>query len=242
MVMLRPVHIIIISLALLISACAARGPLRPPAPDYLGPLTAGALTERIAFSNIPGMRSEVKATIYRGQKKLRTLSGALIMRMPDDMRIVLYDPFGNTAVDIVISKGMLEAYVPSEGSIYTGPAPSLMPPVGSEFRLTTGKKRHLLQAIVQGRIAREYAFDAQTALNTGVRIREQGMPAYKADFRGHYGTLPGAMTLSYADTFRLDLVMKDAEVVVQADELADRLFPLGREAARYLMIEDLDLH
>ena len=236
MVMLRSVHIILICLALLLSACAKKAAIRPPAPDYTGAVTAEAMAERIAFSNIAGMRSEVKATIYKGQEKLRTLKGALIMRMPDDMRIVLYDPFGNTAVDIVISQGILEAYVPSESTMYTGPIPSLMPPAGAEFRLKSDNKRHLLQAVIDDKVVREYSFDARTALNSRVRVREQGMPAYRADLRGHFGTLPGAMTLSYADTLKLDLVMKDAEVVAQADELSDRLCPLVREAARYLMI------
>ena len=113
---------------------------RPLGPAYDGPVSAEALAGRIAFSGIPGLRAEIEANLYKGKRRVGAFKGALVMRPPDDMRVVLYDSFGNSVMDLVRADGSLEILVPSKDSLYLGHAPSMMPTEGSEMSLALNEE------------------------------------------------------------------------------------------------------
>ena len=219
--------------AIILSSCMGTAPVQRPAmPLYNGPVSADALASRIAFSSIPGLRAEIQATIWQGGERTGPLKGALLMRPSGEMRVVLYNTFGSTVLDIVQAGGRLEAYMPAKDSMYVGEAPSIMPPEGSEMVLASGEDGHYMYAMLGGRLVREYAFDPASALNTSATVISGGRPVMEARFTehfpGHGGTLPRRAVILYDTVFRLELTIHQPE----AGPVPLSLFPLGRSASR----------
>jgi hypothetical protein len=237
-----------ISLALALAAlsCRATVPvIRPMAPVYNGPVSAEAFTERIAFMGIPGLRAEIKASLWKGRRRLGVFKGALVMRPPDDMRVVLYDTFGSTVMDIVRADGSLEVLVPSKDALYLGHAPSMMPREGARMALALiegqgGEQVYELSSIREGRVLRRYEFDARSALNTGASVMNDNDRPMEARFMEHLhdrdGNIPGRVELSYGPDFRLEFTITEPET----SEVPGRLIPLGRRASRMYDISDLE--
>jgi len=217
---------------------------RPLGPVYNGPVSAEALTARIAFSGVPGLRAGINARLWQGGRSVGAFKGALVMRPPDDMRVVLYNTFGTTVMDIVRADGRLEAYLPSKDALYLGDAPSMMPPAGAEMVLETGDGVHQLYAVLEGSAVRRYYFDSRSALNTRATIISQGAPLMDAEFGeypflnspGHGSYIPGTVVLSYGRGFRLEFSIEDPET----GEVPRRLIPLGRDAANIYDISALE--
>jgi hypothetical protein len=239
---------LIIALALSIAAlsCRAAAPVKVPlAPVYNGPVSAEALSGRIAFSGIPGLRAEIKAALWRGQKRIGVFKGALVIRPPDDMRVVLYDTFGNTVMDIVRADGSLEVLVPSKDALYLGHAPSMMPPAGSEMNLEmiedkSGQRTYELSSTKEGRVLSRYEFDSRSALNTSASVKADNGWIMEARFMDHLfereGNIPGSVVLTYGPDFRLEFAIADPETT----EVSESLIPLGRSASRIYDISELE--
>lgn len=207
----------------------------PLAPVYNGPVSADALTDRIAFSGIPGLRAEIDARLWQGDRSVGSFKGALVMRPPDDMRVVLYNSFGTTVMDMVRSGGRLEAYVPSKDTMYVGDAPSILPPDGAEMVLVSKEGAHYLYAMLGGSAVREYAFDSRSALNTRALVISHGSPLMEAEFarysfegnRAHNINIPGRVALSYGRGFRLEFTIEEPET----GEVPERLISPKRTAS-----------
>jgi len=217
----------------------------PPAPVYEGPVSAEALRDRIAFSGMPGMRSEVEASLWKGRKRVGAFKGAIVMRPPDDMRIVLYDTFGNTVMDIVRANGSLEVLVPSKNTLYLGHAPSMMPAADSGMTMSIveemdGEKAYELSSMKEGRAEKRYRFDARSALNTGASVMGDDGKLIEARFTdylpGRVGNIPGRVVIAYGKGLRIELTIKDPEL----SEVPSRLIPLGRTASRIYDISELE--
>lgn len=242
----RATLIIALALGLATLSCRATVPAkRPLAPVYNGPVSAEALADRIAFSGISGLRAEIMASFYSGRKHVGTFKGAMVMRPPDDMRVVLYDNFGNTVMDMVRADGSLEILVPSKDTIYLGQAPSMMPQEGSTLEVSlieneNGRSEYLLTAGKQGHGTRQYQFDARTALNIAASVRADNGWLMEARFMDHLyereGNIPGSVVLSYGPDFRLEFNIKDLE----ASEIPARLIPLGRTASNVYELSELE--
>jgi len=217
---------------------------RPLAPVYNGPVSAEALTGRIAFSGIPGLRAEIEARLWQGGRSVGSFKGALVMRPPDDMRVVLYNSFGTTVMDMVRTGGRLEAYVPSKDALYVGDAPSILPPEGSEMVLTSQEGAHYLYAMLGGSAVREYVFDKRSALNARATVINEGGPLMEAEFAqylfdgkvAHNINIPGKVVLIYGRAFRLEFTIEDPE----AGEVPGRLIPIGRTATSVYDLNSLE--
>ena len=220
------------------------GAKRPLGPIYNGPVSADALTGRIAFSSVPGLRAGINARLWQGNRSVGAFKGALVMRPPDDMRVVLYNSFGTTVMDIVRADGRLEAYLPSKDAMYMGDAPSMMPPAGARMVLESRDGAHYLYAMQGGSAVREYAFDKRSAMNTRARVIAQGGPFMEAEFGdypfqntpAHASYIPGTVVLRYGRGFRLEFSIEEPET----GEVPPRLIPLGRDAANIFDISALD--
>ena len=232
-----------------LASCAIFGPRRIEMPAYTGLVSVEALSNRIAFSGVEGLRSEIRASVYQGGKKAGTFSGSFVFRAPDDMRIVLYNTFGTTIMDIVKANGTIEAYMPSEDAMYIGPAPSLMPPEGSVIRLERLESAYRLIASYDGADLRMYDFDLRSAVHSVAMVPPlDDAPAMRAEFYDYTPNLPdndsvkipssvpGTIVLNYGDTLKLVMTLKDPDI---SRPVPERLFPLGRSAAKYYDIRSL---
>lgn len=238
-----------VAVCLLLASCALFGPRRPEAPPYTGPVSVEALSNRMAFSGVDGLRAEIRARVYQGDKKVGSFSGSFVFRAPDDMRVVLYNAFGTTVMDIVKAAGSIEAYVPSEDAMYIGPALSLMPSGGTVMRLEQVEEAYRLVASGGQGNLRMYDFDLRSAVHSSsVVISNEGIPAIRAEFYDYNAwesdgaaskipaTVPGGVSIDYGGSLRLMMTLKEPDT---SRPVPDRLFPLGRSAAHYYDIRSL---
>lgn len=209
----------LIVIATLLASCMASSPVRPMAPIYNGPVSEDALRGRIAFSGLSGLSAEIRADLLRDGEKAGSFKGALVMRPPDDMRVVLYNTFGTTVIDILRTGDSIKAYVPSERKLYVGAAASFLPPAGSEFRLEGPAEDALyyLYALQDGHAVREYAFDARSVLNSRATIIQQGNAFMWAEFEGYEGTVPMRIKMFYG-SLGLDIDLVEPELDAEVRE------------------------
>jgi hypothetical protein len=233
-----------ISLILLLAACAKKHVLPPPEPPvpYQGAWSVDALRQRVAFASISSLRSEVSVTMTRGEETLGRLKGAFLHRSPDAIRLRLFDPFGNTAMDLVGAYGQMQILVPSRGQLFEGPAPFLGPPRDALWTLKRGGPQTVLYALrpeddVQLRLVAAYHFDAVTALNTAIVAYQDGQPFVASEFDGFSAGVPRLITLSFPGGFSMRMTLLEPETDV--DLGPDVFKPLSRQGREVQSLQRL---
>jgi outer membrane lipoprotein-sorting protein len=226
-------------LSLLSSSCAGKQAVRPvEAPRvFEGPVTINVLRDSVFFENIRTLKSEVEITVMRGGEKVGKFGGVFAYSYPDAMLLRVFDPFGLTAVEMVISGQSMQVFIPQSDSIYEGGIPSIGPPRGSLFGMEEGRSGYTLYAFRQAgeelELLRKYSFNPSLE-NTGVYVYGGGRLFIGMAMSDYRNSTPSTVKLSFFNGFTAEMTLEEPELnedispehFMPVDPNGRRVFPL----------------
>jgi outer membrane lipoprotein-sorting protein len=223
----RAASLFLFLLLLAVSGCVKRQTVAPPVPlsPYKGPVNADVLKEHRVFQGIATLRAEVKTKVFKYDKKQGTFKGLFAYRAPNDVRLKLLSPMGLTAMEMIITSGKMQMYVPHRDTLYEGPAPRLAMPPDAVYGMAEEEGAYVLYAFrphsnVMEMIGK-YSFQPDTLANTGVTIYRDGSSYLGVMLSEYSGKIPTVIRLSFFNGYVMELELQEPEVDV---DLPDKYF------------------
>jgi hypothetical protein len=200
-------------IAFLLLSCAPKQALMlGPAVPYEGQVTVDALRKSIVFDSMKAVRSEVKARIFKGGKKLGSFKGVFLYRYPGFTRLRAFDLFGAPVMDMVLASGTMQVYFPGSDVLYKGRAPALGAPEDAGYSVGFEDEMYVLYSEEPSRNRRVFYFDPVTLRNTGMTVYMDGNKFITADFARFSGPAPMAIRLSFINGFKVEMELREPEV------------------------------
>jgi len=209
------------------------------APAYEGPVTEEALRERLAMRGVDTLRANVGVKAKRGKKNLGTYRGRLVFRGPGSIRLRVYDAMGAAAMEALHSEGVIQVYLPREGVLYEGRAPSAQD--GLTYTLRDNGGEYVLFALSSAggssTLHASYVFDRRTLLNKEANLFRYGERFLRIRFARYSKGIPRLSQLDFPGGYSVRLSLEEPEEGV---ELPPEIFePVPHEGARVLPLERL---
>jgi hypothetical protein len=223
----RAASLFLLVITLSLTGCAKRQVAAPVVPSvepepYRGPVTVEVLKGSRAFEGITTLRSEVKARVFRHGEKEGTFKGIFAFRAPNNVRLKLLSPIGLTAMEMVITNGEMQMFVPHRDTLYEGPSPRLSMPADAVYGMEIEEDGYILYAFRPYANVMElmgkYSFQADTLRNTGVTIYRDGRRYMGVMFGDFSGRVPGVVSLSFFNGYIMDLELQEPEADVDIPE------------------------
>jgi hypothetical protein len=193
----------------------------PDEPAIEGPVTVERLRDALLYNRIRSIRSEVDVRVRKDGKKKGSFKGAFLYGSPGSIRLRLYDPFGETVMDMVKSGSMMQVYLPTSNTLFEGRTPPLGLPPDALFGMEEYEDSYVLYVFRPGsdapgrdimELASKYYFSRRTLRNTRMVIYANGGRFMEISLEAYSGRAPGRMELSFFNGFSLILDLKEPSV------------------------------
>jgi len=219
---------LLLALFLLVLSCAGtvkppESPGEPAAADvYRGPVDLKILKDSVAFRHIESLRSQVGVTVYKdGGREEGSFKGIFAYKSPGMIRLRLLSPLGVTAMDMLVANGLLQVYIPHNGTLYEGEAPLLNMPEDAFYGMEVEKESYVLYAFKPSsgvrsgkvmQIAGKFTFHPLTLWNTGISVYKEGR-RYVSLLLGDYaGRVPHFIRFSFPNGFVMEMALENPSV------------------------------
>jgi len=202
------------------SSCAPKELVRQPELEpYSGPVTIEVLKQSIGFRDTKTIKALTDVRIFKKGEPAGSFSGVFGYQAPDSLKTGLFGPFGITIMEFLITKDMLQVYVPPKSILYEMRSPeitfsSLM---NGKFRYTMqeeGDAYVLLAYDAAGNSAEPimaYFFDRTYLLNRRIIVYKEGVEVIRIDFDSFNGKVPEKTKLSFSKNTEMEITLQEPE-------------------------------
>ena len=213
--------ILAIAVLLPLTGCGAKKELvrQPELEPYTDPVTVEVLKNSIGFRDIKTIKALTDVRIFKDGEPEGSFSGVLGYQAPDSLKTSFFGPFGITVMEFLISKDLLQVYLPPKNILYEVNSPDI-----SFSSLTNGKFRYTMEvegdfyvllafdsSEVAAAPAMKYIFDRIYLLNRRIIVYKEGEEAVKIDFDGFNGKVPEMTKLSFGNSTEMNIILQEPE-------------------------------
>ncbi|GAB4490067.1 MAG: hypothetical protein OHK006_22480 [Thermodesulfovibrionales bacterium] len=230
---------------LLLASCAARKEHLLPEPEpFSGAVTTEVLRQSVGLREIRTLKALADVKVTRNGEHAGSFTGVLGYRVPGDLRLSLFGPFGLTVFELFLSPELFQLSLPTKNTLYEWPSPavSLATPADDRFRYTMENSGdfyvlHAYAGADGGAPVADYVFDRTFLLNRRIVIYRDGKEAAKVDFAHFNGRVPDLTTISFGRDSGMEIVMREPELDTEIP--AEYFTPIERGDKRVLPFQDL---
>jgi hypothetical protein len=207
-------------LYLSLPACAPKeAVLRPEIEPYSGPVTVEVLKRSIGFRDIRTIKALTDVRIFRRGEPTGSFSGVLGYQAPDSLKTGFFGPFGLTVMEFLITKDLLQVYLPPRNILYELKSPEI-----SLSSLSDGRFLYVMQEEgdsyalyaynpsdrTTGPVMK-YLFDRTYLLNRQIIVYREGEEQVRIGFDGFNGSVPEKTRFSFANGTDMDIRLREPE-------------------------------
>ncbi len=186
---------------------------------YSGPVTVEALRQSIVFRNVKSIKALSEVTVYKRGEPAGSFSGVFGYKSPGYMRTSLFGPFGLTAMDLLVSKDLIQMYIPHRDTLYEWKSPEVsfnaLLDSGFRYSMDEDEDAFLLYAYryenSEPELATKYIFDRTYLINRSVIFYKDGMDFIKIDFTGFNGRIPERIRVLFHNGMAMDFLLREPE-------------------------------
>jgi hypothetical protein len=205
---------------ILLSSCAPKEVVRQPELEpYSGPVTVEVLKNSIGFRDTKTIKALTDVRIFKKGEPAGSFSGVFGYQAPDALKTSFFGPFGITIMEFLISRDMLQVYIPPKNILYEMRSPeiSFSSLMNGKFRYTMQEEgdSYVLVAYDAAEIAAmpvlKYFFDRIYLLNRRIIIYREGEEVITIDFDGFNGKVPEKTKLSFGKSTEVRITLQEPE-------------------------------
>lgn len=210
----------LILFCLLIFSCAKKQTIRQyDLEPYTGPVTIKILKQAVGFRNSTSIKSLVDIKVFKNGEPAGDLSGVFAYKSPGHMRISLFGPFGMTLMEILITKGIFQTYIPPKNIIYEWRSPEvsfnailddrfryIMEEQGDMFVLYAYKSDNS-----NSELAAVYFFDRTYLVNRTIIFYKNNSEILKVNFDSFDSRIPEKIRISFRNGSALEIFLQEPE-------------------------------
>ncbi len=212
---------LIFLLSFLLFSCAKKEEIkRAEVEPYTGQVTVEALKQSIGLRYAKSLKALLDVTVYKNGEQEGSFNGVLGYKSPGLLRTSFFGPFGLTVMDMLVSKDLLQMYVPPKNTLYESESPdiSFSSLFDNKFRYVMEEEGDMfvLAAYRQnngnpGPAARCF-FDRTYLLNRSIVIYKDGLDFAKIDFGDFNGRIPERIDIYFRNGVAMDFSLKETEL------------------------------
>lgn len=228
------------------ASCAKKQTIRATEIEpYEGPINTEVLKKHIGFGNIKSIKSLVDVTVFRKGESAGSFNGAFAYKLPGSMKVSLFGTFGLTIMEVLLSRDILQAYIPSQNILYEWQSPGIsfssFTDDEFEYRMEEKNNRYVLQAIREKNsvlaVEAEYIFDKTYVLNRSIIFYKYGEEIIRIDFEDFKGRVPDRTRMLFSNGSAMEISMKDPEF---GADIPDKYFnPVEYGDKKVLPLQDM---
>lgn len=229
-----------------LSSCAPKELVRQPGLEpHAGPVTVEVLKKSIGFRDTKTIKALTDVRIFKNNEPAGSFSGVFGYQAPDSLKTGVFGPFGITIMEFLISKDMLQVYLPPKNILYEMKSPEI-----SFASLVNGKFMYVMQeednfyalyayngADTTAGPVIKYLFDRPYLLNRRIVLYRDGDAAARIDFDGFNGKVPEKTRLSFINGMDMEFTLLEPEYDTAIP--ADYFMEIGHDDKKVLPLQDL---
>lgn len=241
----RPSILLSLVCCLLLCSCAANKAYILPEPEpFSGEVTAGVLRQAVGFREIRTLKALTDVKVTRNNEHAGSFNGVIGYRVPGDLRMSLFGPFGITVFEVFLSPDLFQLSLPTKNALYEWPAPGI-----SLASLTSDRFDYAMEESVDAYVLHafsgsdaavpvaDYVFDKTYLMNRRIVIYKDGREAVTIDFEHFNGRVPDLTKIGFSRGSGMEIAMREPEV--DTDIPAEYFNPIERGDKRVLPFQDL---
>jgi len=204
----------------LLFSCAKKEEIRKTGIEpYSGTVTVEALKQSIGFRNIKTVKALAEVTVYKLGEPAGSFSGVFGYKSPAYLRTSFFGPFGITAMDLLLSKDLLQMYIPHKNILYEWKSPEVLfnalPDSRFRFSMDEDEDMFTLYAYKHENsdpeLAAKYVFDRIYLINRSVVFYKDGMDFIKVDLTGFNGRIPERIKVLFHNGISINILLQEPE-------------------------------
>jgi len=212
---------------------------------YSGPVNIEILKKNIGFGNISSIRSLVDVRVFKKGKSAGSFNGAFAYKAPGSMRISLFGPFGLTLLDVLITKDVLQAYLPPKNILYEWESPDIslnsLADDRSVYKMKDENNEYVLFATKEkdsdSEVRARYIFDKTYILNRYIIFYKDGDEFIRIDFDDFKGSVPGRTRIASGNKSALEISLNNPDFDTEVP--AEYFSPVEHGDKKVLPLQDI---
>lgn len=240
---------VLLCVCVLAYSCAGRETVRRVSPEpFRGQITVETLKKAIIFEHYDDISSRADVRVYKKGKPAGSFNGVFAYKMPENLRLSLFGPFGVTVMDLLVTGNVFQVFLPSRNIIYEWVPPEIFldVPFDDRFRFEMDEHEDMVvlyaykKKPVHHDLIALYIFDRTYLLNRAVSLYEDDTEIMHIEFSDFNGRIPESIKIAFMTSARMELYLED---IMLDSEISDAYFrPFDHKGRKILPFKDVLMH